>query len=388
MPNALLTAQFHAGMSEIDPQAWDAMVSVDTPHLSHAFLRAAESSGSVCEETGWQPCHLTLERDGSIVAAMPLYQKGHSWGEFVFDWSWADAYHRAGLVYYPKLVSASPFTPATTDKLLVAPGEDETVMGRTLLASATNFAQQHDFSSLHLQFVSQRDLSAIDDGANVLVRKDCQFHWQNDGYRDFDDYLSHFASKKRKNVKRERRRLIEAGITHRIVAGNDISATQMSTAWQLCSNTFAIRGHAPYLNLAFFETLLRVAPEQLVLVLAEYEDTIVAAAILLRGESVLYGRYWGSDGDYHSLHFETCYYQGIEYCIRHGIDRYEPGTQGEHKVSRGFLPTSTFSAHWLAHPEFASAIGNYLEREERGVDAYMAAIDERSPFKSTDAESK
>ncbi|MEM7611355.1 MAG: GNAT family N-acetyltransferase [Pseudomonadota bacterium] len=378
--NRNLSLHFHASMADIPANAWDAMVSGDTPHLSHTFLRLAESSGSVCEETGWLPCHLTVQDGKEILAAMPLYQKGHSWGEFVFDWSWADAYQRSGLEYYPKLVSASPFTPATASKLLVATGQSQSVMATALLQGATRFAREHQFSSMHLQFISDRDALAAQD-ATLVVREDCQFHWQNNDYRDFDEFLNAFSSKKRKNVKRERRRVLEAGITHRLVAGSDISAELMATAWRLCSYTFAMRGHSPYLNPEFFESLRREAPETLALVLAEYDGRTVAAAILLRGESTLYGRYWGSEDTFHSLHFETCYYQGIEYCIAEGIQRFEPGTQGEHKVSRGFLPASTRSAHWLAHPQFANAIGQYVDREAEGVERYMSEIRGRSPFK-------
>ncbi|MFK8054043.1 MAG: GNAT family N-acetyltransferase [Woeseiaceae bacterium] len=383
MSEPALTARFHSSMSNIDATDWDALVGQDSPHLRHAFLKNAETSGSVAESTGWLPCHLTLENNDKIIAAMPLYQKGHSWGEFVFDWAWADAYQRSGLDYYPKLISAAPYTPATTSKLLVNEQHGGPVLRQTLLEAAIEFAQQHQFSSLHLQFLDDLDLAAVREREDLLIRKDCQFHWENHQYQDFDDYLSHFSSKKRKNVKRERRRLLEAGIQHRIESGREISAETLDRAWQLCSYTFLLRGHSPYLNQAFFHQLLADDPDALTLVLATHNDDIVAAAILLRGRNTLLGRYWGSDGDYHSLHFETCYYQGIEYCIREGIRHFEPGTQGEHKVSRGFLPANTWSAHWLAHPQFASAIGNYLEREADGVDAYMNEINQRSPFKST-----
>lgn len=369
-------------MAAIDAEQWDAMVDPDQPHLAHAFLNLAETSGSVSEDTGWLPCHITIHEGDRMLAAMPLYQKSHSWGEFVFDWSWADAYQRHGLPYYPKLISATPFTPATANKLLVAQGEDTAGLKRTLLATAIDFAQQHEFSSLHLQFLSKADQVACDDTAALLRRNDCQFHWHNQDYASFDAFLAQFASKKRKNVKRERRRIEENGIRHRIVSGAEISEAARARAYALCSRTFLLRGHTPYLNESFFAGLCEQMPEQILFVLAEHEDDIVAAAILLRGTQSLYGRYWGSDGDFHSLHFETCYYQGIEYCIEHGLQRFEPGTQGEHKVARGFLPVETVSAHWLARSDFAAAIEDYLDREQRGVSAYMAEIDRRSPFKT------
>jgi predicted N-acyltransferase len=376
-----LTASFHPSISDIDARDWDSLSGRPYPFLRHAFLEAAEASGSVCPDTGWMPCHLTLRRGDTVVAAMPLYQKAHSWGEFVFDWSWADAYRRSGLDYYPKLVSAAPFTPATGPRLLIAAGEDVPALSAALLSTATAFAREHGFSSLHVHFPEPGETVHCE-SAGLLLRQDCQFHWRNDDYADFDEFLAAFSAKKRKNVRRERRRIEEQGIRHRFVAGAEATPTELAAAWRLCSHTFARRGHSPYLNLDFFVRLADSAPDSLVLVLAERRDTIVAAAILLRGSSALYGRYWGSEGDYHSLHFETCYYQGIEYCIREGLELFEPGTQGEHKVSRGFLPTPTYSAHWLAHPQFAAAIEEHLQREGENVEDYMRYIAGRSPYRA------
>ncbi|MEM9173262.1 MAG: GNAT family N-acetyltransferase [Pseudomonadota bacterium] len=375
-----LTAKFHNSIDAFDASEWNAMVDPDYPHLSHEFLTAAEHSQSVSNETGWQANHLGLYNEDKLVGAMPLYQKSHSWGEFVFDWSWADAYRRAGLEYYPKLISATPFTPATAPKMLTTQTDEAEAHQRALLDAVLSFARQHAFSSWHLQFVATHE-RALCEANGLMLREDCQFHWHNRNYTDFDDFLSNFSSKKRKNVKRERRRIKEAGIQHQIVAGDAITDAQMADAWRLCSYTFMVRGHTPYLNLDFFNRLRTLRSESLALVLASDGEDTVAAAILLRGESTLFGRYWGSEAHHHSLHFETCYYQGIEYCIREGLQRFEPGTQGEHKVSRGFLPVATQSAHWLAHPQFASAIGDYLEREASGVERYKQAIAARSPFK-------
>ncbi|MEL6870590.1 MAG: GNAT family N-acetyltransferase [Pseudomonadota bacterium] len=381
MTEPSLTARFHVRIDDIPADQWDTLVPTNAPHLQHAFLALAERSGSVSEASGWLPCHLTLHAGDELVGAMPLYQKAHSWGEFVFDWSWADAYRRAGLDYYPKLLSAAPYTPATVSKLLVATNHpDAAALRRTLLNAALEFARQQGFSSLHLQFISDQDVQAAN-AADWIIREDCQFHWHNNGYTSFEHYLDQFSSKKRKNVNRERRRVREAGIRHTIVAGTDISEQQMRDAWRLCSYTFAARGGMPYLNLEFFLALLDNAPATLALVLATDDGRPVAAAILLTAGDTLLGRYWGSEGDYHSLHFETCYYQGIEYCIANGLQRFEPGTQGEHKVSRGFLPVKTRSAHWLAQPEFAAAIGDYVEREAQGVAGYMQQIEARTPFR-------
>ncbi|MEO0617538.1 MAG: GNAT family N-acetyltransferase [Pseudomonadota bacterium] len=383
MAQQRLNVRFQAAMSDIRADDWDALVAPDLPHLSHSFLDAAETSGSVSADTGWLPCHVTVERDDALVAVMPLYQKAHSWGEFVFDWGWADAYRRAGLEYYPKLVSATPFTPATANKLCVAPGEDATAIREAMLAAVLSFAQEQSFPSLHLQFIAD-DERAPCEAAGMILRQDCQFHWHNEGYTDFDHFLAAFTSKKRKNARRERRRVTEAGIRHVVIPATEISEAELADAWRLCSYTFAARGHTPYLNLEFFQTLRETKPAALEVVLARHGERNVAAAILLRGKDSLYGRYWGSDRDYHSLHFETCYYQGIEHCINEGITRFEPGTQGEHKVARGFLPVRTASAHWLAHPQFAAAIGDYIEREAAGVDQYMRYIDDHSPFRAID----
>lgn len=383
MAHEHLSVRFHTAMSDIPAADWDALVDAGWPHLSHAFLDAAETSGSVCPDTGWQPCHVTVSRGDAVVAAMPLYQKAHSWGEFVFDWGWADAYRRAGLDYYPKLVSATPFTPATAGKLAVAADQDAGAIRDALMQAVLAFANEQSFPSLHLQFIADDERAACE-RRGLILRRDCQFHWHNAGYADFDDFLGAFTSKKRKNAKRERRRVAEAGIRHEVVPASELSDADLADAWRLCSYTFAARGHSPYLNLEFFMTLRETKPEALEVVLARAGGRNVAAAILLRGAGALYGRYWGSDRDYHSLHFETCYYQGIEHCIREGIDRFEPGTQGEHKVSRGFLPVTTHSAHWLAHPQFAAAIGDYVEREAAGVDEYMRHIDAHSPFRSGD----
>ncbi len=310
---------------------------------------------------------------------MPLYEKSHSWGEFVFDWAWAQAYERAGLSYYPKLVSAIPFTPAQSSRLLLRDDNDvEAANG--LLRAAIALAEETECSSLHIQFPTAKDLAVCED-LQLKVRKDCQFHWHNQNYTDFESFLETFSARKRKKVRQDRRRVADAGITFRRLHGRDLNAAAWKQAYQLISITFMRRGSLPYFDLAFFETISRELPDNILVIFAEQNGRAIAAAIFFTSTTTLYGRYWGSDGHYDALHFETCYYQGIEYCIETGIQNFEPGTQGEHKVARGFTPTQTFSAHWLRHPQFFAAIGDYVTEEARQVDRYIQAVDEHSPYR-------
>jgi predicted N-acyltransferase len=369
-----------ASLTEVGPAAWNALTA-NQPLLSHEFLLAMESSGSVGPGTHWQPCHLLLrDSAGELAGALPLYLKTDSRGEFVFDWSWADAYERAGLAYYPKLVSAVPFTPANGTRLLVRDPGDRTLVADTLIAAALELARDTDASSWHVLFpdASERDSFAA---AGLLERKGCQFHWRNDGYADFDDFLSRFSSAKRKKAKRERRRIAEAGIRFEHLRGDAVRADDWDAIHAFYAQTFLRRGHAPYLNREFFDRIVATMPANLLVILARLGDEPIAAAICFRSSDTLYGRYWGSKADFHSLHFETCYYQGIEYCIREGLRLFEPGTQGEHKISRGFSPTPTWSFHWLREPGFHRAVQHYLERETAHVDSYMEHWDEHLPYR-------
>ena len=369
-----------ASLSEIEPTAWNALAG-DNPLLRHEFLQAMETSGCVGEGTAWRPCHLLLDdTDEGLVAALPLFFKDDSRGEFVFDWSWADAYERAGLDYYPKLVSAVPFTPATGARLLVRPGIDPVEARTRLINEVVTFADDNGISSIHVLFPEGGEREAFGN-AGLLERKGCQFHWRNDGYRDFDDFLGRFSSAKRKKVKRERRRIAEAGIRFDHLRGDAVTAADWDAIYEFYAHTFFRRGRAPYLNRQFFDIVSSTLPENVLVILARYEQQPIAAAICFCGGGTLYGRYWGSVADFHSLHFETCYYQGIEFCVRQGISRFEPGTQGEHKISRGFTPTPTWSFHWLREPAFYDAIQDYLERETSHVDSYMAHWDEHLPYR-------
>ncbi|MDX1481542.1 MAG: GNAT family N-acetyltransferase, partial [Woeseiaceae bacterium] len=346
-------------LAELPAEDWNALTAGRYPFLTHEFLVAAESSGCVSPATGWRPRHLVLrDAGGKLRAAMPLYEKSHSWGEFVFDWAWASAYQRAGVSYYPKLVSAAPFTPAPSPRLLLADRSDHEA-GAALVRAAVALARDEGLSSLHVQFPLPEEHPMLI-AAGLRLRKDCQFHWHNDGYRSFEDFLQRLNARKRKKAKRDRRRVAEQGIGFRRLGGRDVDAALWSDVHALVSLTFLRRGSMPYLDESFFCEFARSRPDDILVILAERGRQTLAAGVFYRGADTLYGRYWGSDGHYDALHFETCYYQGIDFCIRHGIARFEPGTQGEHKISRGFVPVTTWSAHWLARPEFFAAIGDYL----------------------------
>ena len=371
----------HDSIAEIAADDWNRLGGTEYPFLRHEFLNLAEQTRCVSTEQGWTPRHLSISEQGRLRAAMPLYEKSHSWGEFVFDWAWANAYEQAGFRYYPKLVSAVPFTPAPSRRLLLADADDVEAAGQ-LIEAAVDLAKQSECSSLHVQFPTAHEIDLLE-SAGLLTRKDCQFHWRNRGYRTFDDFLASFTAAKRKKAKRDRRRAEENGIRFRRLKGNEMDDAHWSIVHALISRTFMQRGSLPYFNEEFFRSVARQLPDNILVILAEKGAHPVAAAVFFDSEQVLYGRYWGSDGHYDALHFETCYYQGIEYCIDTGKQIFEPGTQGEHKISRGFSPETTWSAHWLAHPEFADAISKYLEHESRHVERYMEDVDSRSPYKSS-----
>ncbi len=311
-------------ISDIDATEWNRLTGCDNPFLRHEFLLAAEESGSASGASGWLPRHLALHDDKGLRAAMPLYEKSHSWGEFVFDWSWARAYDQAGFDYYPKLVSALPFTPASGRRLLLRDLSDAEAPG-ILLDSALALADESGCSSLHVLFPATEELPAMR-RAGLRVRKDCQFHWHNRGYADFDEFLATFSSAKRKKARRERRRVQEHRIRFRHLRGQDLDSGLWTTLYRLISMTFMRRGSLPYFNLDFFLRVSAALPDHILVVLAERKGEAIAAAVFFESDTVLYGRYWGSDGHYDALHFETCYYQGIEYCIRTGKQLFEPGT--------------------------------------------------------------
>ena len=371
----------HDSIAEIAAVDWNRLGGTEYPFLRHEFLDLAEQTRCVSSEHGWTPRHLSISEQGRLRAAMPLYEKSHSWGEFVFDWAWANAYEQAGFRYYPKLVSAVPFTPAPSRRLLLADADDVEAASQ-LVEAAVDLARQTECSSLHVLFPIADEIGLLE-SAGLLTRKDCQFHWRNRGYRTFEDFLASFTAAKRKKARRDRRRAEENGIRFRRLKGNEMDDAHWSVVHALISRTFMQRGSLPYFNEEFFRSIGQQLPDNILVILAEKGAHPVAAAVFFDSEHVLYGRYWGSDGHYDALHFETCYYQGIEYCIDTGKQLFEPGTQGEHKISRGFSPVTTWSAHWLAHPEFADAISKYLEHESRHVERYMEDVDSRSPYKSS-----
>ncbi len=371
---------------EAIPQAhWNRLTDPDMPFLRHEFLAAMERHACVGEALGWLPSHLALrDADGTLVAAAPCYVKLNSYGEFVFDWSWADAYRRCGLRYYPKLVIASPYTPATGPRILLAEGPHKEEYRAALIRGALEVAERLGVSSLHWLFTTDAETQALE-GAGLLRREGCQFHWENAGYADFDHFLAGFASAKRKQVKRERRRVADAGIRFRVLSGREVSEGEWATFEQLYRDTFDRHGGIPTLSLGFFQEIGRTLADHCLLVLAYHEGKIVAAAFDLVGTRSLYGRHWGCFADFHSLHFEACYYQGLDYCIERGLQRFEPGAQGEHKISRGFLPTPTWSAHWIADGRLREAIGQFLLRERAGMAGYIEEMRGHSPYKSPDA---
>jgi len=366
-------------LAAIDAAAWNVLAG-DSPFLRHEFLLALEQSGCVGEGTAWHPCYLVARDEHGVSGAMPLYIKYDSHGEFVFDWSWADAYERGGRPYYPKLVAAIPFTPATGQRLLLRPDVAGDV-ATALLDAARQVAADVGASSLHVLFPTEPERQLLE-RAGLLTRKSCQFHWTNAGYRDFDDFVGRFSSDKRKKVKRERRRVAEAGVVFEHLRGDEPTAADWDAIVEFYSRTFLRRGREPYLNREFFAAIATTMPNNLLVILARHHGTPIAAAICFRSSTTLYGRYWGSVGDFHSLHFETCYYQGIDYCIRERLDRFEPGTQGEHKIARGFTPQPTWSCHWLRDANFHAAVGAFLTRETRHVDAYMDELSEHAPYRS------
>ena len=352
---------------------WNALAG-GNPFIGHEFLSALIETGCASARTGWQPQFLLLERGGRLAAAMPLFVKSHSYGEYVFDWAWADAYERHGLEYYPKLLSAVPFTPVAGPRLL-APDD---AARQTLIAAALEAARE--FSSLHVLFPAAAE-AALLQRAGMLLRHSVQFHWTNRGYADFDDFLARLTRRRRKIIRQERRRVQESGIAFRWLRGAEIERKHWEFFERCYRRTYAAHRSKPYLNLEFFLRLGETLPEHTLMMLAERAGGAVAAALDLVAGGVLYGRYWGAIEHVPLLHFEACYYQAIEFAIRHQLMRIEGGAQGEHKMFRGLMPTGSLSAHWLAHPRFARAIEDYLQRESLGVARYVDELNEHSPFR-------
>lgn len=377
-----LNAYILPSLADVTPEEWDLLAGDHNPFLSYSFLRSLEQHDCVGENFGWYPVHLTIRDDDNLlVAAMPMYVKTNYYGEFVFDWNWDSAYEQAGLDYYPKLVVSIPYTPATGTRLLIHPDVSNADELREILVSqALNFAKQQNFSSVHWLFTDQADTDFFRQRGFTL-RMGCNFHWHNNQHTSFDDLLAAFSSKKRKNIKRERRIVADQSIIMRRYHGSEISDDLLQTFTRFYTDTFDKKNGVATLNEGFFFQLRNQLQERMILVAAEKDERPVAAALFFRGKETLYGRYWGCERDYHSLHFETCYYQGLEIAIEAGLKHLDPGVQGEHKIPRGFLPTATWSAHWLADEKFAGIIHRYCADEREAIEEHCRLLWKHSPYR-------
>ena len=360
-------------LAQVDAAEWNALAGRH-PFVRHEFLSALIDTGCASAATGWLPQFLLVRRAGALVAAMPLFAKSHSYGEYVFDWAWADAHERHGVEYYPKLLSAIPFTPVRGPRLLgKAP--------QVLLEAALQLAR--GTSSLHILFPAEDDLPHLA-ARGMLLRRTVQFHWRNAGYADFDDFLGRMTQPRRKKIRQERRRVREAGVSFVWLEGNSIERRHWEFFNRCYRRTYAEHRSSPYLSLDFFLRVGAALPENLALLIAERDGRPIASSFFFKDDSTLYGRYWGAIEHVPLLHFECCYYQAIEYAIGHGLKLFEGGAQGEHKLWRGLMPVEASSAHWLAHPQFARAVESFLEREGAGITRYVDELCEHSPFKKSD----
>jgi predicted N-acyltransferase len=377
--------EVQSSMRDVLAQDWDALLNAQTepnPFMRHAYLSAMEESGSASAKSGWKLQLFTLRHilpplAGQLAGVAVLYIKPHSYGEYVFDWAWADAYQRHGLNYYPKAVSAVPFTPVPGSRLLADSDQSKSA----LLSAMVELAQNEDWSSLHLLFLSNDDLQ-VTETAGWLSRHTVQFHWHNAAYDDFEDFLRALNQEKRKKIKQERRKVAEAGVIFKAFEGTQIQSADWDFFYQCYAQTYFEHGNAPYLNRDFFQRMQDTMPDNWVLFIAEKNGQRMACSLIGLGNNVAYGRYWGALERVDCLHFEACYYQPIAWCIAKGVERFEGGAQGEHKMARALLPVKANSAHWLAHPGFADAVEKYLEKEGHGVSAYLENLEGRSPLKA------
>ncbi|OWY31068.1 GNAT family N-acetyltransferase [Herbaspirillum robiniae] len=368
-----------SSLADIGQAGWDGLAAAQheaNPFLSYAFLHALHESGSACADTGWQPHYLTVWQGEELAAALPLYQKFHSYGEYVFDWAWAEAYQRHGVDYYPKLLSAIPFTPVRGSRLMA---RDEQARS-ALLAALQALQQEGEFSSTHVLYPSPEQAEALAD-AGFLLRSGVQFHWHNEGYASFDEFVATLDRKKRKNILAERRKVAEQGVTFEQLRGGEIGEEHWRFFNRCYRHTYSDHYSTPYLNLDFFRCIGQAMPQHLLLTIARREGKPIASSLTVYDRDTLYGRYWGALEHVPCLHFETAYYQPLEFCIAEKITWFEGGAQGEHKMARGFLPQKTWSAHWLAHPGFYDAVEHFLQREGGGIDDYLSELNERNPFR-------
>ncbi|WP_243041378.1 GNAT family N-acetyltransferase [Dyella sedimenti] len=379
----MIEARFHDSIETIPAPVWDALRPDDNPFVSHAFLALLERTGCIRADWGWRAHHLGLYEDGELIAAAPLYLKGNSHGEFVFDWSWASAWERAGGDYYPKLLNAVPYSPVPGPRLLAGNGAQAPSRRQALVSAMGMFAERMGLSSVHANFLREDELAAFDDA--WLARSDVQFHWHNAGYADFDAFLHALNHKKRKNIRHERAQVERSDLAIAMRGGAALSAAEWRQVHALYESTFDAKGNHAALTRRFFTALGETLGDAVQLALARRGEAIVAMALFLQSHDTLYGRYWGAIEDVPGLHFELCYYQGIEHAIRHGLQRFEPGAQGEHKLARGFLPTRTHSRHYLVDPGFREAVRQALLHEAEAIDDYARELDTHSPYAKMDA---
>jgi predicted N-acyltransferase len=389
--------QVHASMHAVSAPAWDALLALQiqaSPFMQHAYLAAMQDSASASAETGWVLQLLTLcapaeqGAPGALHAACALYIKSHSYGEYVFDWAWTDAYQRHGLRYYPKAIAAVPFTPVPGTRLMADSPESRLA----LLDALVSLAKSQDWSSLHLLFAAEEDLQTCR-SSGWLSRHTVQFHWNNNGFTDFEDFLGHMSQEKRKKIRQERRKVAQAGVVFRALQGQEIQNADWDFFYECYERTYLEHGNAPYLNRDFFQRMQLNMPQNWLLFVASRGGQDMACSLVGLNNAALqtapssvdpsaaYGRYWGALERVDCLHFEACYYQPIAWCIAHGIGRFEGGAQGEHKMARALLPVKASSAHWLAHPAFSDAVERYLEKEGQGVEAYLENLEARSPLR-------
>lgn len=371
--------QIISNLDQVSRSAWNALVQDNNPFVRHEFLAALEHHGCVSKKFGWLPRHIAVYEGDELIGAMPLYEKYNSYGEFVFDHAWAEAYKRHQLRYYPKLVSAIPYTPASGQRLLAKSGQEAEIYS-ILLASALQLAETLEASGVHWLFPLGEEQDWLSQ-QQIFIRHDCQFHWRNFGYQSFDEFLDTFSSKKRKNVKQERRKVKEAGVELRVLDGHTATTADWERFAFFYQHTFESKWGIPTLNEGFFKEVAANLPDQVILVMADKNGECIAGSLMFRSATRLYGRHWGCTEYFDSLHFEACYYQGIEYCIQHKLQLFEPGAQGEHKVPRGFIPTLTRSSHWLASPAFQQAVRQHTLYEQRSVADYMQSVYAHLPYR-------
>lgn len=378
----LIAVKAVGDIGAIDPAQWNACAGEANPFVRHEFLYALEHSRSATAETGWGPYHLVVEEDGSLLGAAPMYLKGHSYGEYVFDHAWAHAFERAGGSYYPKLLIGVPFTPVTGPRLLAAPAAESAQIQRALAAAAIEVAKKLEVSSLHINFPTAEEWERLG-GFGLLLRAGEQFHWLNRGYGSFTEFLGELASRKRKAIRRERREAVAHGIDIEIVAGDDLTEAHWDAFHEFYLDTGARKWGSPYLNRSFFSLVGEAMADRIALIMARREGHYIAGALNFMGSDTIFGRYWGAREHHRFLHFEVCYYQAIELAIERRLERVEAGAQGPHKLTRGYLPVRTYSAHWVRNPSFRSAIARYLEQERAEIDAEIGYLEGHSPFRKS-----